>query len=65
MFIDLQETMAARKAVRQQERDALGRGEMPESLKEWKVCTVTANIDVQGCMSAGWINCRPFWDCMT
>lgn len=30
------ETLAERKAARRAERDALGRGEMPESLKKWR-----------------------------
>jgi hypothetical protein len=29
--------MASRKAARREEREALGRGEMPESLANWKV----------------------------
>lgn len=33
----LQETLAERKAARRAERDALARGEMPESLKKWRV----------------------------
>ncbi len=28
--------MAQRKAVRREEKDALGRGEMPETLRKWK-----------------------------
>jgi len=32
-----QETLASRKAERTAEREALGRGEMPESLAKWKV----------------------------
>ena len=31
------ETLAERKAVRRNEREALGRGEMPDTLKSWKV----------------------------
>eukprot|EP00882_Tetradesmus_deserticola_P012371 GHRQ01013111.1.p1 GENE.GHRQ01013111.1~~GHRQ01013111.1.p1 ORF type:complete len:109 (+),score=18.15 GHRQ01013111.1:79-405(+) len=30
------ETVASRKAARRAEREALGRGEMPDSLKEWR-----------------------------
>ncbi len=37
----LQETIAARKAARRAERDALGRGEMPDSLKDWRVSLST------------------------
>ncbi len=33
----LQETLATRKAERLAEREALGRGEMPDSLAKWKV----------------------------
>lgn len=33
----LQETLAERKAARRAERDALARGEMPDSLKKWRV----------------------------
>lgn len=33
----VQETVAARKASRRAERDALGRGEMPDTLKDWRV----------------------------
>jgi hypothetical protein len=33
----LQETLAERKAARREEREALGRGEMPDSLKKWRV----------------------------
>ena len=32
------DTLAERKAVRRNEREALARGEMPETLKSWKVC---------------------------
>ncbi len=35
----LQETLAERKAARRAEREALARGEMPDSLKKWRVST--------------------------
>lgn len=36
----IQETLAERKAARRAERDALARGEMPDSLKKWRVSTL-------------------------
>jgi hypothetical protein len=35
--VRVQETLAERKAARRAERDALGRGEVPDSLKNWRV----------------------------
>lgn len=39
-LILMQETLAARKAARRAERDALARGEMPDSLKDWRVSSL-------------------------
>jgi hypothetical protein len=33
----LQETLAERRDLRAREKEALGRGEMPETLNKWKV----------------------------
>lgn len=42
----LQETLAERKAARRAERDALARGEMPETLKKWRVgcCCLSVSL---------------------
>ena len=53
----LQEVVAERKAARKQERDALARGEMPESLGKWKVCGGDSNLQPQlGCPSSSEIS---------
>jgi hypothetical protein len=42
----MQETMAQRKAARQAEKDALARGEVPETLKGWR--NYSSKEDEQG-----------------
>jgi hypothetical protein len=49
-LLALQETVAERKAARKAERDALARGEMPDSLKEWRVSFMPVHTPVSAVM---------------